>query len=112
MTDPVLAAEAQAAAARARLDTTLATLQARLAPKALVQDAAQGLLDKGQAIAGDSVAVVKRNPLTVIGALTAAGLFFARKPIARLFVRSGDATSSAPDSLTIPKPRAAKRKST
>lgn len=110
MTDSVTAAEAQAAAARARLGVTLATLQARLAPKALAQEAAQGLIEKGQAAAESGVAVVKRNPLTVAGALAAAGLFFARKPIAKLLTRGDNATSPAPDSLTLRKPRAVKRK--
>ena len=110
MTDSVALAEAEAGAARARMNATLATLQARIAPKALAQEAAQGLLDKGQAVADTGMAVARRNPIAVAGAIAAAGLLLARKPIARLFTRGDDATSPAADSLTIPKPRAVKRK--
>ena len=110
MTDSVSIAEIEAAAARARLGATLSTLQARLAPKALAQDAAQGLLDKGQALAADGVEVARRNPLTVAGAVAALGLFLVRKPLARLVTGGGDATSPAPVSSTR-KPRAVKRKS-
>ncbi|MEG3086508.1 DUF3618 domain-containing protein [Sphingomonas sp. PB4P5] len=110
MSDAVTAAEAQAVIARARLGATLSTLQSRLAPKALAQEAAQGLLDKGQAVATSGVEVVRRNPLTVAGALGAVALFLARKPIAKLLTKNGDATSPTPDSLTLRKPRAVKRK--
>ncbi|MEN2785463.1 DUF3618 domain-containing protein [Sphingomonas qilianensis] len=110
MTDAIFAAEAQAAAARARLGVTLATLQARIAPKALVQVAAQGLKAKGQAVAQDGAEIARRYPLTVAGAVAAVSLFLARRPIARLFARPPHATSLAPDSLTSKPPRAVKRK--
>ena len=112
MTDAVSIAEAQAAAARDRFGATLSTLQARLAPKALAQEAASGLLEKGQAVAQDGAELVRRNPLTVAGAVAALGLFFARKPIAKLLTRGDNATSPTPDSLTLRKPRAVKRKPT
>jgi hypothetical protein len=110
MTDAVSAAEAEAVAARARFAATLSTLQARLAPKALAQEAASGLLDKGQAVAQDGVAIARRNPLTVAGAIAAVSLFVVRKPIAKLLTRGDTATSPTPDSLTLRKPRAVKRK--
>jgi ElaB/YqjD/DUF883 family membrane-anchored ribosome-binding protein len=112
MTDTVSVAEAQAAAARVRFGATLSTLQKRLAPRTLAQEAASGLLEKGQTVAQDGIEIARRNPFTVAGAVAALGLFLARKPIAKLLTRGDTLPSPTPDSLTLRKHRAVKRKPT
>ncbi len=79
----ILAAERREALARARLTASLQLLQARLKPKSLVRDARLRLTDA----ASDGVVAARRNPLPIIGAGIAAGLFLARHRIVGLFRR-------------------------
>jgi hypothetical protein len=80
-------AEAQAAAARERLSTTLGKLQVRLNPRTLASQAAREVADKGSAAAQASLNTAVRNPGAVAGATAVAGLFLARHRIASLFRR-------------------------
>jgi hypothetical protein len=77
-------AEAQAAAARARLTATAGELQRRLSPDELARGAVEGLREKSVELAGDAVAVARARPGAAASA--AAGLFALalRKPIGRL----------------------------
>ncbi|KQU62339.1 hypothetical protein ASG67_04405 [Sphingomonas sp. Leaf339] len=81
MSDPrldLVAAELQAAEARARLSGTVAQLQGRLDPKVIADDARQAGLDAVSA----GVDGAKRHPGVVAGAMAAIGLLFARRRIA------------------------------
>ncbi len=92
--DPVVglhAAERREAEARARLTASLQLLQSRLKPAALARDARLRITDAASTGAG----AAKRNPLPVIGAGVAAGLFLARKRIVRLFRRKKPLTVPA-----------------
>lgn len=87
-------AERREAEARARLTASLQLLKARLTPKALARDARLRLTDA----ASSGAVVAKRNPLPIIGAGVAAGLFLARHRIAGLFRRRR--TTPRPPSLS------------
>lgn len=89
--DPALRlteAEAEVAAARERLSTTLGKLQVRLNPRTLAMQAARDVADKGGAAAQASINTAVRNPGAVAGVTAAAGLFLARHRIASLFRRT------------------------
>ena len=79
----ILAAERREAQARERLTASLQLLQARLKPKAIARRAQLRLTDA----ASTGADAAKRNPLPVIGAGVAAGLFLARHRIVGLFRR-------------------------
>ena len=100
MTD-IRNAELREAEARARLTASLQLLQARLTPKALARDARLRLTDA----ASNSADAAKRNPLPVIGAGIAAGLFLARHRIAGLFRRKPKRVPAQPRSHDTHKDR-------
>jgi hypothetical protein len=87
----IRAAERREAEARERLTTSLQLLQSRLTPKALARRAQLRLTDA----ANTGAETARRNPLPVIGAGVAAGLFLARHRIARLFRRKKPLTVPA-----------------
>ncbi|MEG3122767.1 DUF3618 domain-containing protein [Sphingomonas sp. GB1N7] len=103
-------AEARSTAARSRLAATLSLLQSRLSPKALAQEAASNLIAKGQEIATEGVDAAKRHPFKIAGALAAAGLLFARRPLSRLLTRSRHATPADRNSLNPKRPPAPARR--
>jgi len=82
-TDPVVIAEARAKIARARLDDSVAALRERVDPRTIGRNAFDGLREQGEA----AVAVARRNPRIVAGALAAAGLLIVRRPVLALFRR-------------------------
>lgn len=84
-------AERREAEARARLAASLQLIQARLKPAALAGRARLRLTDA----ASTGADAARRNPLPVIGAGVAAGLFLARHRIARLFRRKNKLTAPA-----------------
>lgn len=84
-------AEQREVEARERLTVSLQLLQARLTPKALARDARLRLTDA----ASNGADAARRNPLPVIGAGIAAGLFLARHRIAGLFRRKKKLTVPA-----------------
>lgn len=97
MTD-IRTAELREAQARERLSASLQLLQARLTPRALARDARLRLTDA----ASTGADAAKRNPLPVIGAGVAAGLFLARHRIARLFRRKPKPVPAQPRSHEAP----------
>lgn len=86
-------AKRDAVRARARLDSTLVALQQRLNPKHLATEAWDGVKEKSSDLAEGAMGAVKERPVMVGAALTAAALFFARKPLIRAAGRAfgGDA---------------------
>lgn len=78
-------AEAEALAARARLSSTLETLQVRLDPKAVARKATQDVVDSGEKAARAGAKVVKDNPGATAGVAAALGLFLVRKPLMALW---------------------------
>ena len=80
-------AEAEATAARERLNTTLAQLQVKLDPRTLTRQATKEVVDKSAAAAAAGIDTARRNPGAVAGATAVAGLFLARHRIAHLFRR-------------------------
>lgn len=87
MTDPVnrlVAAEIEATLARERLSSTLAVLQARLAPKRLARRAVDEVTDAGTTAAKVGVATARRNPAALAGLAGIVGLFLARHRLAGL----------------------------
>lgn len=90
--DPVVVAQERARLARARLEDTVATLRERVDPRTIAKNAAEGLLEQGEAAA----AVARRNPGVVVGALAAAGLLLVRRPVLALFRRRRKDTKASP----------------
>jgi ElaB/YqjD/DUF883 family membrane-anchored ribosome-binding protein len=74
-------AKREAEAARARLESTLGTLQQRLKPKTLVNDAWEGVRDKSSDIADDAMQAVKERPGMASAAVAAFVVFLARNPL-------------------------------
>lgn len=84
--DPRIAlAQAEADAARARLSSTLGTLQHRANPKVIAHDVTESVKERGMEALSDAVETAKRQPVSVGIALTVFGLFLARGPIAKAF---------------------------
>ena len=95
MTDPaqrLLDAQAAATAARARVNVSMAQLQAKLNPKRIAQRAVRDAADVGSVAAEVSVDTARRYPATLVGLVAAAGLFLARHRIAYLLRRAPGAT--------------------
>ncbi len=88
-------AERDAAAARERLSSTVNTLQTKLDPKTLARTTVSEIADRGTAAAKAGVAGARRNPAIIAGVALIAGLFFARRPIAKA-VRRGRHIVSKP----------------
>lgn len=86
--EAIEAAKREAEAARHRLDTTMVALQQRLHPKALANEAWDGVKEKSNDLAEGALDVVKQRPGTVSLALGAAILVLARKPIRRAVGRA------------------------
>src|SRR3712207_1932935 len=80
-------AKREAEAARRRLETTLGALQQRLHPKALANEAWDGVREKSNDLAENTMHAVKQRPGTVSMALAAFTIFLARKPIRRTVTR-------------------------
>jgi hypothetical protein len=77
----LIAARAEAEAARARLMATVGALQHRLNPSTLAGNAWDGVKEKTGEAAEGAVEAVRARPVAVSGALAAFALFLARKPI-------------------------------
>ncbi len=74
-------AKVEAERARKQLLTTLGALQYRLKPGTLAGEAWEGVKDKGTGFADGAVQTVKERPVAASGAIAAAVLFLARRPI-------------------------------
>ena len=74
-------AKIEAERARRRFGDSVATLQERLKPGALADQAWTGVKDKGSEIADGAVDAVKARPAAAAGVAAAFLLFLARRPI-------------------------------
>jgi len=81
-------AERSATAARERVSHTLAALQFKLNPGRLARQAVRDATDRSGAAAMAGAESVRRNPSAAAGIAALAGLFLARRKIAKLFRRS------------------------
>jgi hypothetical protein len=90
------AAKRQSTGARARLDVTVAALQARLAPSSLAEEAWDGVKEKSADLADGALQAVKSRPKVVSLALGAFAIFLARAPLKRAVTRliSGEADAA------------------
>ncbi|MFD1787201.1 hypothetical protein ACFSC3_06430 [Sphingomonas floccifaciens] len=80
--DPaVLAARAQALAARAKLDASLDIAKQRLNPRSLAADAMGGAADRASMAAQTGIQAVRERPAIAAAVAGAVGLALARKPI-------------------------------
>jgi hypothetical protein len=77
----VLAARADADAARTRMMARAHQLQERLSPKTLTRDAWEGAKMKGADLVEDAVDAVRARPLAVTGVVAAITMFLAREPL-------------------------------
>lgn len=75
-------AEARAALAREKLNTTVGALQAQLEPQVLIQKAKEHAVDGGERAARASAEVARRNPAALAGTLALGLAFLARHRIA------------------------------
>ncbi|RZF66126.1 hypothetical protein EWE75_01700 [Sphingomonas populi] len=89
--DSVAAAQERARLAKMRLEGSVAALRERVDPRSIARKAADGLREQGEAAAGAAL----RNPGIVAGALAAAGLLIARRPVLALFRRRHKDTKAA-----------------
>lgn len=78
-------AREQVSTAREKLLGSTHALQARLAPKALADDAWKVAREKGQEVAAEAVRQVKQRPVMTSAAAAGLVAFVARKPIFKLF---------------------------
>ena len=69
--------------AHARLESTLAALQARLRPASLAGEAWDGVKDKSADLADGALQAVRKRPAIASAALGVLALFLAREPIKR-----------------------------
>ncbi|WP_242095616.1 DUF3618 domain-containing protein [Sphingomonas sp. CROZ-RG-20F-R02-07] len=83
----LIAAEAEAAATRAKFNATLEAVQARLEPRRLARETMREVGDAGGVAAQRGIEVAQRNPGALAGAVAVAGLFLGRHRIAGLFRR-------------------------
>lgn len=67
-----------------RLAATLGALQYRLKPANLMNQAWEGVRDKGSEVADNTLQAVKDRPAAVSGVLAGIALFIAREPLRRL----------------------------
>ncbi|HEV2746557.1 MAG TPA: DUF3618 domain-containing protein [Allosphingosinicella sp.] len=77
-------AQAEVEQAKRRLASTLGALQYRLKPGTLMNQAWEGVREKGGAVADDAMQAVKDRPAAVSGVIAASLLFLARDPLRRL----------------------------
>lgn len=98
----VAAAQQRVVRARGRLTEALGALRNRLLPGAIARSVAGSIADKGQETARAGVDAVKARPAAAIGIAALAGLFLARKPIARALASD---ESDDPDATPPAAPR-------
>lgn len=117
-TDPqaatVALAEERAAAARQRLSASVASLQARLDPRAVARDAVENLQESGERALRTGVQTARAHPDRVVWAVALAIAWLTRRQIAAALRRkpSRDAETAAQLARSIPGdwPQSAERK--
>ncbi len=80
-------AEQQVAVARAQLLGTVESIQARLAPSHLLEDAIDGIKTRSGILAESAGQVVRDRPVATAAGAAGVALLLARKPIARIVRR-------------------------
>lgn len=86
--DPkLLRAKGEAVLAKDRLMATVHEVQERLAPKTIARNAWEGVRDKGEAVAEQTVDLARRKPALPIAAGGAIVAFAVRRPVGRLLGR-------------------------
>ena len=93
-TPAITAARIEVARRRGEMLGTMHTLQARLQPKTLANDAWTKAKTKGADMAEDAVDAVKARPVAAGGVAAVLGLFLARQPIKDAAVKLYDALTS------------------
>lgn len=76
-------AKAEAEEARKRLASTMGTLQYRLKPATLMNNAWEGVRDRGSDAADRGLNAAKDRPMTISGIVAAVLIFLAREPLMR-----------------------------
>jgi hypothetical protein len=76
-------AKYQEALARKRLQNTAGALQYRLKPGTLMNNAWEGVRDKGSEVADRGLNVAHDRPVTIAGVIAAVLIFLAREPLLR-----------------------------
>ncbi len=77
-------AQANVVLSKRRLDSSIGALQYRLKPGTLMNNAWEGVRDKGETLADGALQAVKERPGTVSGVIAGFVLFLAREPLWRL----------------------------
>jgi hypothetical protein len=80
-------AKRDAVRARARLDSSIGTLQLRMRPANLATEAWDGVKEKSETLAEGALDAVKKRPAAVSLAIGAFALFLARDPLKRVVTR-------------------------
>ncbi|HEX8257715.1 MAG TPA: DUF3618 domain-containing protein [Allosphingosinicella sp.] len=80
-------AQAEVEAAKKRLASSVGALQYRLSPGTLMNNAWDGVREKGGTVADDALQAVKDRPMTVSGVVAAFFIFLARDPLWRFVSR-------------------------
>lgn len=93
----LIAAQAEREVARLRFQSTLDTIQHRLSPGTLKQEAVEVVKETAVSAARTSAETVRNNPGKIAAGIGLVGLLLARKPIARAMRGTGDATSDESD---------------
>lgn len=77
-------AQSNVVLSRRRMQSSIGALQYRLKPGTLVNNAWEGVRDRGETLADDALQAVKERPGTVSGVIAGFVLFLAREPLWRL----------------------------
>ena len=85
--DDLRRAKAEAELAKRRLSTTMHTLQGRLKPGNLANEAWGGVRDKSGELADNTLQTVKERPVATSGVIAAIAIYLARNPLLRLASR-------------------------
>lgn len=80
-------AQMEAERAKKRFADTSGALQYRLKPGTLMNNAWEGVRDKGETLADDAMQAVKERPVTVSGVIAGLLIFLAREPLYRFIAR-------------------------
>lgn len=83
--EEIVDAKRSAAAARARVDTDVAALQARLNPRTLAQDAMDNVRGQTDKLTGTAVETARKRPAAAALAGSAVALVVLRKPIRGIY---------------------------
>ncbi|VXC97145.1 DUF3618 domain-containing protein [Sphingomonas sp. AX6] len=93
----LIAAQAKREVARLRFQSTLDTLQHRLSPANLRDEAVETVKETAVSAARSSAETVRNHPGKIAAGIGLVGLLLARKPIARAIRREDDDGDATPD---------------